>query len=458
MLKRLTAVTAVLVAVVTAGVWAATPSSAHALLLSTSPPPGGQLRPGGQVVLYFDDPVVPADSSVALIRRSGARFVLAPLTHSGGDVRSLSATLPERQPAGAVELRWTALADDGHVTTGTVPFHLTAYAVLTSSVTGPPATGPPASGRVAVPSASAGNAGISRGLAASRLLGYLALCLLCGGLVFIVTVWPAGADARRARAVLWTGLAAGLASSVAAVLFEAAYVERVTTGEPLSLNGLTTFLDTPVGRLWAARVLLFLLALPVVRTLAVQGERAVRSTAWRLGAGAVGIGLLRTPGLLGHTAEARQGPVGSAADLVHMTGVAVWVGGLVLLAIVVLPRRNADELASIMPRFSALALVSVAGVVLAGAFMTWQLVGSVHSATSTHYGHMLLLKLGVVGGVLLAASRSKAWVGRRLEHAVVLGGDRITLRPLVLSVGTEVVLAVTALTVASVLVNTPPGR
>jgi len=453
-LRRLAAVTAVLIAVVAAGAWVAVPSFAHAELLSSNPQAGGSLRPGGSVVLHFDDPVLPAESSIMLFRPPAARWGLGPLTHAGGDVRTLAAKLSERQPVGAVQLRWTALSDDGHLTDGTVPFEVTAPGDVRAGSTGGPVSSVlvPRSG--SAPSA----AGISAGLATSRLLGYVALCLLCGGLAFLVMAWPAGAGIRRVRSILWAGLAIGSAASFAGVLLEAAYVTRTTSGAGLTFHGLTTFVSSPVGRLWVVRVLLFVLAVPVLRALSVQGERAVRSVAWRTGAAAVGIGLLRTPGLFGHSAEARRGPLGTVADLVHVTGVAVWLGGLAMLAVTVLPRRDADELASVLPRFSIVALASVAAVVLGGAFMSWQLVGSVHSATSTHYGHLLLLKLGAVGGVLVAASRSKAWVGRRLDHAMVLRGDRITLRPLVLSVGTEVVLAVAALTLASVLVNTPPGH
>ena len=458
MLKGRAAIAAAIVVGMAAGASITDPASAHAELVSSAPPAGAQLRPGSRIVLHFDDPVVPAESALSLVR-AHVRSNLGPLTHASADIRTLSALVPAGQPGGPAQLDWTALSDDGHVTDGSVPFVVAPVAAATVSVL--TATGTAAHQRASTVLPHGGEAGIrtlSAGLAVSRLIVYLALCLLCGGLAFLALAWPAAAEIRRARSILWGGLTAGLVSSAAAVVLEAAYVQRSAGGQGLSLPALASFLTSPIGRLWAARALLFALATPVVYALSAQGERAARSPAWRIGAAAVGIALLRTPGLLGHSAEARRGALGTAADIVHMSGVAVWIGGLVFLALVLLPRRDPDELASVLPRFSTLALVSVAAVVLGGAFMAWQLVGSVSSATSTHYGHVLLLKLAAVSGVLLAASRSKAWVARRLDHAVVLGGDRMTLRPLVLSVGTEVALAVAALAVASVLVNTPPGR
>ena len=457
MLRRRAAIAAAIVVVMAAGASVTSPASAHAELVSSAPPAGARLPAGSQIILHFDDPVIPAESAMSLVRGQ-VRSGLGPLVHADGDIRTLSARVPTREPAGPVQVDWTALSDDGHLTDGTVPF---VVVPMTAGTVSGPTTGAPGSPRATTMSPPDGPGDVrtlSAGLAVSRLIVYLALCVLCGGLAFLVLAWPAGADTRRARSILWAGLAAGLVSSAAAVVLEAAYVERSTGGRGLSLPGLTSFVGSPVGRLWAARALLFALATPVVYALSAQGERAVRSPAWRIGAAAVGIALLRTPGLLGHSVEARRGALGGAADIVHMSGVAVWLGGLVFLALALLPRRDPDELASVLPRFSTLALASVAAVVLGGAFMTWQLVGSVNAATSTHYGHVLLLKLAAVSGVLLAASRSKAWVTRRLDHAVVLGGDRVTLRPLVLSVGAEVALAIAALAVASVLVNTPPGR
>jgi hypothetical protein len=56
------------------------------------------------------------------------------------------------------------------------------------------------------------------------------------------------------------------------------------------------------------------------------------------------------------------------------------------------------------------------------------------------------------------AQRSKAWVGRRLRYAVVLGADRATVRPLMFSVMAETGLLLGVLAVAVLLVTANPGR
>jgi copper transport protein len=174
--------------------------------------------------------------------------------------------------------------------------------------------------------------------------------------------------------------------------------------------------------------------------------------------GAVGIGLLRTSGMTGHSSDASARTLAQAADLVHLVGICAWVGGLAVLLFGVLPRRRPAELAAVVPRYSRLAQMSVLLVVAAGVVLAWQVVGSVHALLASDYGHLLLLKIGLLCVVLLAAVASKRWVDRRLDFAVALRGDAATVRPFVYSVTAETTLVVLVLAAASFLVTASPGR
>jgi copper transport protein len=94
--------------------------------------------------------------------------------------------------------------------------------------------------------------------------------------------------------------------------------------------------------------------------------------------------------------------------------------------------------------------------VIAGAFMSWQLVGSVHALTGTQFGHVLLVKLGIFLAVMGTAWVSRRWVQQQLTFAVVTDGDAELVRPFVWSVLAESALAMGVLAIASVLVNTNP--
>ena len=69
-------------------------------------------------------------------------------------------------------------------------------------------------------------------------------------------------------------------------------------------------------------------------------------------------------------------PLAVVSDVVHLLSVSLWLGGLVMLAAVVLPRRLPDELAVVVPRFSRLAFGAVIAILITGTFQGWREVRS----------------------------------------------------------------------------------
>nr|WSY54425.1 CopD family protein [Streptomyces sp. NBC_00886] len=79
------------------------------------------------------------------------------------------------------------------------------------------------------------------------------------------------------------------------------------------------------------------------------------------------------------------------------------IGGLTMLTLAVLPRREPGELAAVVPGYSKPAAVSVTAILAAGLVPAWQIVGSYDALLHTSYGHLLLLRTGVLAVVLAAA-------------------------------------------------------
>lgn len=288
----------------------------------------------------------------------------------------------------------------------------------------------------------------------ARVLDYLGITLFVGGCLFVALLWPSGGDDPRTRRLLGIGWFLGLAGTLAAIAFQAAWV----TQQPVTLAAVQQLLTVQVGRVWFAKALLWVLATVVLADLLQRREKAARSAAWRVGAGAVALGLLRTAGLTGHAVDVPDKTVAEIAALVHLAGVCAWFGGLVFLLLGVLPRRRPDELAAVTPKYSRLAMISVIVIVLAGTVLALQLLPSLDVLLTTGYGRLLLIKLAVFAVILGAAQLSKRWVKRRLDFAVVLRGDSATVRPFVYSVAAETVLVVAVLVAASLLVTANPGR
>lgn len=301
--------------------------------------------------------------------------------------------------------------------------------------------------------------------AAARAVEYFGTALLVGGLAFVALLWPAGADSRGARRVLVTGWAVSTAATAAALGLGGSWATGGSISDAAKRGVFETVLRTDFGREWAVLVLLEVLMLVVLADLLRRGAAAARSLPWRVGALAVGLGMLRVYGLTGHARETAHPLVAQLSDIAHLSAMALWIGGLAMLLGGVLPRRRAAELGTVLPRYSLLALGCVCAVIATGAVMAWGLIGSVHDLTSTRYGHLLLVKFAVLLLVLAAAFGSKTWVEHRLDFVVLLRGEGSIrtsaaglVRPVVLSVLAETGLLAGVLVVASFLVTADPGR
>lgn len=419
-----------------------TPSaSAHTELVTSSPANGAELkRAPDHLTLTFDEPVDVAE--VRVMTLDGDRLPVTLVPGRRGEVVRAALGHPAD---GDLAVVWSVVdEEDGHASSGRLDFGV-GTAALTDQDRGEEA-------------APAPSPLVRNGLVAARWTGYLSLALFIGGLAFVTLLWPRGAHEPRARALLGLAWTCGLLASVAGIGLQGAYGALGGLRDALRAETYVDVLTTEPGVVLAARVLLWVLAAVVLSALLQGGPRTSRSPGWRVGALAVCLGLLRATGMAGHNSEGGEPTWGALADLVHLLGVALWIGGLAMLALAVLPRRRAAELARIVPGYSRLAAVSVAGIVAAGLVLAWQVVGSYDALLHTSYGHLLLLKTGVLGVVLLVALASRQWVRTRLDLAVLLRGDAATVRPFGYSVAAETGLVLVVLAVTSLLVTANPGQ
>ncbi|MCI3271815.1 copper resistance CopC/CopD family protein [Streptomyces cylindrosporus] len=438
MRRRTRSLLTVLLTALAALLLAAPAASAHTELESSAPADGTRLaRTPAAVRLTFSEPVELDDVHVTVGGRQLA------VSRSGGGGRAVEVTVPKTSGRSDLTLTWQVLdMEDGHPTSGTLSFRLTAKAA-------------PAA---AAPAAPEPSETVRTVWAAVRWAGYLALAVYVGGLAFLALLWPQGALDRSTRRVLTLSWATGLAASLLAPGLQEAYGTLGSLGAVFRRAAYADLLGTQVGVVAACRVLMWVLAAIVLAAVLQGGDRTARSPGWRVGALAVALGLLRTTSMTGHNSEGTHPGWGAVADVVHLLGVSLWLGGLALLLTGVLPRRRPAELKAVVSGYSTLAGVSVAAIVAAGAVLTWQVVGSFGALLHTGYGRLLLLKLAVLALVLLLAQRSRGWVRTRLDIAVLLRGDRLTVRPFVHSVAAETGLVLVVLAATSLLVTSAPGR
>jgi mono/diheme cytochrome c family protein/uncharacterized membrane protein len=158
--------------------------------------------------------------------------------------------------------------------------------------------------------------------------------------------------------------------------------------------------------------------------------------------------------------------VAIAFDVFHLLGVSLWVGGLFVLAAVLVPtvRTLAPPvrravLVRVLPRFSALALAAWAVLAVTGLYSAWLQVGNWTGLRDTAYGRSLTVKLVLLVPLLLLGAFNLLAVTRNLQRR---NADERTVdgwsRRFGLAVGAEVALVVLVLFVVGRLIGQAPAR
>ncbi|KJZ17191.1 copper resistance D family protein [Loktanella sp. S4079] len=132
--------------------------------------------------------------------------------------------------------------------------------------------------------------------------------------------------------------------------------------------------------------------------------------------------------------------------LLHLLGVAFWVGVLPPLYRLSLQPNTIQQAADLGHRFGQRAAAIVPMLILAGVLMGWLLVGSFTTLVTTSYGQTLLIKLAFVGVLLALATVNKL----RFVPAM-LSGNHMAARHLARSIQIETVMILAVLAATATL-------
>ena len=105
-----------------------------------------------------------------------------------------------------------------------------------------------------------------------------------------------------------------------------------------------------------------------------------------------------------------------AMSFAHLLAMAIWLGGLLALAVVILPRQQLTDLDELLPALSRVSLVCIAVLVGTGAVQAIQRTGDLSALASSTYGLVLLVKVAVFAVLLVLAVPV-----RRRTDAILLG-------------------------------------
>ncbi len=158
-----------------------------------------------------------------------------------------------------------------------------------------------------------------------------------------------------------------------------------------------------------------------------------------------------------HAAAALGSGWAVTADFVHLVAAAVWAGGLIFLALLLLKlhrlQLEPDQvgLVRLLRRFSLSAQIAVFVLALTGLFSSFVQLPNVGSLFSTTYGQVLLIKLAIVAAILALAFLNN----RSVQKAEETVAHPPTLRNFSRRVAAEAGMAAVLLVSIAVLVQTP---
>jgi copper transport protein len=461
---------------------AAPAASAHAQLEGSAPARGASLAAGPErVVLRFDEPVEVAFGSLRVFDARGEQVEEGEPFHPGGNGRAVAVRLRGGLADGGYTVTFRVVSADSHPISGGFVFAVgsgaaparTVDELLAGQDAGPVT-------RVAFAVARAvefGAIAVGLGALAVLLLAWLPGLRAAVDATDGLEAWQAAsaAFARRLRGLLMAAAAAGALAGAAALGLQAATAGG--TSFWAALGDLTAVLETRFGLVWGLGIAAWaaVLALAAARpagvpafrpaTVGAAGAALQRAGPWVAALAVPLLALALLPGLGGHAGVQSPVAVLLPANVVHVLAASAWIGGLAVL-VAALPRATRELapagrtrlLATVLPRFSTLALAAVLALLAGGILQSLLMLTAVDDLLDTAFGRAILIKAGLVALLLGAGALHRRRILPALERTAAAGAS--PGRPGVLLrrvLRTEVALGVAALTVTGALAGYAPA-
>lgn len=410
------------------------PALAHVGLRESKPARDAVLdRPPERIELTFSGDLSADFSVIEVVDEAGARVDRGDAARDQQEARRVVASL-EPLAAGHYTVTWRVLAPDGHPIRGTYSF-----AVRTGTEPAPPAE--PVQ---PLPSATEAPAAADRPsfpvLGGYWLMagGLLALAGLGLSQALVVKLAPENQYHRWVLGALGTAFV-GTSLHLVGRTAEAAGVSLAAALSP-ALWGRLLLAQT--GWPILARLSLLLLGLGLLPWL------------WRRSwfAAAVGATALLTVSLGGHAVALERPLIGVTLDWLHLLAAALWTGGLLQFAALLPGKVAPGDMGQMVRRFSPLALICVALLIVTGAYPAGIHIPSRAALLQTDYGLAFRMKMILMIPLLLLAAANLTYVGPRLRRGEPVAG---WLRRIA---GAEAALMAAVLGAAVLLTSLPPAR
>ncbi len=410
-------------------------AKAHAILLHSDPGKDTILSASpDQIHMWFSEGLNPTFSTAYVVRagNSAANVQKDIKTHvdngdahvSATNTKEMDVSLKPNLPSAVyVVLYRTQSAEDGHILYGSFLF-----VVAAADGTVPTFNG-------AIPQGTfSGSTGSNGQFDGPTLFSFIMITLVDLGAVFWVgaQLWHIFViseqsedqdqqaifqqiEQRFDRQFSWLILLLILLANIGVLVGQALTLTGDQWGQAIAPSLLINLVaHGQFGTYWIMRQIVILLALLLIMSTAVikQPARWITSgISW--GNFALGLALLIALTLSGHAAATNSNVLVYAVlgDFLHLVAAALWVGGMMYLAIIYLPtlksrswQQQTASLLTTLPRFSPLAITGVVLMGLSGPLNAATRLLSWDQLFSTAYGRTLIVKVLLVGAMLLTSA------------------------------------------------------
>jgi copper transport protein len=398
-------------------------SFAHPVYIDSSPR-AFQSVPSSpaEVNVFFSEPIELGYSTIRVLGPDGSTVDMNDPHNVEGDTASIGVTLQPNLPEGQYTVTTSVLsAVDGHVVGETFVFGV-------GTTVQQPGPGNQQQKDILSPEESA-----------SRFPGMVGQVMVVGAAFGTLWLWKPLARVpwlsnaisktrvsidRNMMRLIIIGTGFVLASGVAMIVVQA-----------ISINaGIPEAIATKFGNVWLTRMLqasiLMVIAVAVYRK--VAKSNAIASKAEMYAILILGLAVLVTSSLIAHAAATSQiGPM--LLDFFHNAAASIWIGGLILLGFVAVPKilSVGDEkiksaaLSILIPRFSTVVVALLGIAVVTGPVLLFALESNLSLTLASVYGQILAIKLGLAGAMVAMGAYSQ-FVVQKKAVSVMVGGAGAT--------------------------------
>jgi copper transport protein len=426
------------------------PARAQNSIVDTSPADGSEVTTQPEAIVMTFENEVPDSRDVQVVCE-GNPFSSIAAPELGDDGLTLTVAVQQPLPAGECNVTWVLTNDDGSDDRGEFSFTVSesAGAVASGATTTTVAGATPAVSDSGDDD-DVRNAGTvsSAPIWLGRVLSIVGIAVVFGSLVLIVAAWPEGPEYVLALRFLRSMWIVGLVGTLIYVAGLAAAVKGDSFSSGLNPASWFDLFDAGwPGRFAVLRVVLVIAMGWVV----LKPERVIDPTTNMLALGipalaVVTLGLSRTGGNLAF--------LGVVASILHVLAMAVWFGGAVLLARVVLAGPGDEDLVHAVRGFNRISNPAIVITLFSGLIQLYRLDGG--ELFSSGHGRVVLLKTVAVAAMVFVGMTARQIANAKLNRSSELNvrnADRLRR-----AFGTEAAIGLVVIGLSGWLLALDPGK